>query len=151
MKHLKKFNESLEYQNIQISEEEYTEECGGIRIRKNLTLLNSHEVDELRRFFCGEKTGSKLTLEYLYDISFETDPKSNEVCIICKDKKGYKNIYISKYNDDWFYLCLEVSTKTEYDQKYWKCDQFGGVMQELNKIMSKEKKILDDIKKSIIS
>lgn len=55
-------------------------------------------------------------------------------CIIPNFLYG-KSIYIDKFDDDWFLVAVP---KNHYDERYYKCDQFEGLLELLHKVTGKK-------------
>lgn len=137
------FNESLSYNNKEISEYEY--KYSEVKMSK----LSNIEINKLNELFKPYKS--------LYNISIEYQDNSNKINFIMKNKY-YKNIYISKFDDDWFYLCEEILSTLEYLYKdedrykklgirrYWKCDQIDGLIVQLNEIMLSDSNKLKSVR-----
>ena len=82
--------------------------------------FTQNELDTILKFF---KQPPTMDLTRKYSISF----RGNKVPSLSDGK-----IEISKYEDDWFYVIFVESSRAVKYVKYYKCDQFDGLMDFLN-------------------
>ena len=127
MDYLKSYKifESIGYDNIEINRDEYFD------LGSNTPYLDftDKEFNTLRRFFAQ------------YNTKIVKIQNKGDFLIIVSPRNSYTNIY--KLEDEWYKVYFSDSS---YKDKYFKCDQIGGLIEILTKLMegTKVKKVDPD-------
>jgi len=118
MKHLKLFVESLEYDNREISEEEWESSYN------ELVPFTDEEKEKISRFI-GMK-GSKSTFKNNYCYSR-----------INKGRGKHTIFFIYAHHDEWFVVEVhDVDPPNNDVIKHYLCDQLGGLFEIMNQYIS---------------
>lgn len=134
MKKLKRFHEGVKYENKEISQEEFE----GTKFVE----MKESTISHLERFV------SKWDTE-----SYKTRLRDNPVCgifILWYDRVKGDEIHLTIFEleDNWFFLRVEefdLVHKYWLDDKYFKCDEIGGLKEKIEEIF-KNVKVVDNEK-----
>jgi hypothetical protein len=120
MKHLKRFNESINEYYQKISQDDY---CLGVYKTTPELATDSHwntlgfdlnEKEEIQKRNVG------------YQMVFKKKHQKSKPSLEVYYRDRY--IYIEKVEDEWFYVAFP---SPDYYEAYYKCDQFDGLLEFL--------------------
>jgi len=125
MKHLKRFNESINEYYQKISQNDY---CLGVYKTTSELATDSHrntlefdlnEKEEIQK----RNVGYQIVFKKKHQKS-QPAPSYASLEVYYRDRK----IYIEKLEDEWFYVAFP---SPDYGEAYYKCDQFDGLLEFL--------------------
>lgn len=117
MKYLKKFNESLEEEGFELSSHDDRNKTRNLVKSLGFTEEECEEIDIVLNSY-GFKVSTMLTT-----LELGSHPSYY---------KGDMEIYIDKYEDDWYYVLYYEHQNA--NAVICKCDGFGGLIKALNYI-----------------
>jgi len=150
MDYLKSYKifESIGYDNIEINRDEYFD----LGSHKPYLDFTDKEFNTLRRFFAQYNT---KIVKIQQERFIEEEPQNGEqvvgdgyygkdFLIVVSPRNSYINI--CKLEDEWYKVYFSSNHGTTDEAEYFKCDQIGGLIEILTKLMegTKAKKVDPD-------
>ena len=118
MKHLKRFNEN---NNLDYYQEVTSSEYHSIRGERERLLFTDDE----------KATIKKIAAQKGFDFSIKSWLTGEAICV--GQDGNIKGLY--KYDDEWYIVVSYSETKLN-NFRYYKCDQFDGLLKCLNDILN---------------
>ena len=155
MKHIKKWksiNESMSYDNVKISRNDFYTFVDP-RNPDHLTLVpfSRKDIMEIEKVLSTKKLDGRISFRSgwhrLLSATSRISEDITEIVFYISKGKVKRQCSISKLDDEWFLYQNDLLVmKDDEEGIYIKCDQLGGLIQELNKInvLNESKGYLDE-------